>query len=298
MSDRPVCSYEGSTYSTEFWTSDRAYEDAVERVAMRAMLPPKGGTLVEIGAGFGRLADLYQGYDTVVIFDYASTQLEQAVERLGTQGPGGKPAYIFVQADFYKQPFVNGTFDTVTMIRTLHHAMDAPAVLKGISDMMKPNGTLVMEFANKQNIKAIGRWLLKKQAWSPFSHEPVEFVELNFDFHPKWIWSQFAKLGLQREAVRTVSHFRMDVLKKHVPTAWLVAMDSLAQHTGPLWQLSPSVFVRARADAERPAAAPGVFFRCPACGAPLGAPPQTEFPCDCGLTWKKQGEIYNFRDPA
>ena len=72
MNNRPICNYEGSRYSTEFWDTSRAYEDAVERVAMRALLPPTGRTLIEIGAGFGRLADLYAGYDTVVIFDYAT----------------------------------------------------------------------------------------------------------------------------------------------------------------------------------------------------------------------------------
>ena len=65
-------------------------EPVVERVALRAMLPPTGRTLIEIGAGFGRLADLYKGYDTVVIFDYASTQLTQAVERLGEGGVDGR----------------------------------------------------------------------------------------------------------------------------------------------------------------------------------------------------------------
>ena len=31
------------------------------------MLPPQGQTLIEIGAGYGRLADLYAGYETVVV---------------------------------------------------------------------------------------------------------------------------------------------------------------------------------------------------------------------------------------
>ncbi|HRT31545.1 MAG TPA: hypothetical protein P5211_03925 [Anaerolineae bacterium] len=76
MSARPICNYEGSRYSTEFWDSSRAYEDGAERAALRVLLPPQGRRLIEIGAGFGRLADLYQGYETVVLFDYASTQLE------------------------------------------------------------------------------------------------------------------------------------------------------------------------------------------------------------------------------
>ena len=298
MDSRPVCNYEGSRYSTEFWDGSRDYEDAVERVALRAMLPPTGRTLIEIGAGFGRLADLYAGYDTVVIFDYANTQLTQAVERLGEGGAGGKPRYIYVQADFYHLPFVSGLFDTVTMIRTLHHAADAPAVLRGISDTLGPNGAFVLEFANKHNIKAILRYLLRRQKWSPFDLEPVEFVDLNFDFHPKWMWAQLQDVGLRREITRTVSHYRIGLLKRLVPTRMLTAMDALAQPTGALWQLSPSVFVRSRADADKAAAEDGGFFRCPACGSRLGAPPQAEFHCDCGKVWRREGSIYNFRDPA
>jgi SAM-dependent methyltransferase len=298
MSERPICNYEGSQYSTEFWTRDRDYEDAVERIALRALLPASGNRILEIGAGFGRLVDLYTQYDTIVIFDYARTQLEQAVERWGTEDHNGKPQFVFVQGDFYKLPFVPGLFDTVTMIRTLHHAADAPAVLRGIADVLGPNGAFILEFANKHNIKAIIRYWLRQQTWSPFSLEPVEFVDLNFDFHPRWIWSNLKSVGLTRELTRTVSHFRISFLKRWIPTRVLVAMDSLAQHTGPYWQLSPSVFTRARASQHKAKAPTDAFFRCPACKAPLGTMMETSFHCSCGLTWRQEGKIYNFRDPA
>ena len=297
MTERPVCSYEGSRYSTEFWDGSRAYEDAAERVALRALLPPTGRTLVEIGAGHGRLVDLYEGYETVVLLDYARTQLEQAVARLGEAAPGGSPRYLFVQADFYRLPFVAGRFDAVTMIRTLHHATDAPAVLQGVSEVLAPAGAFVLEFANKHNLKALLRYLLRRQTWSPFAREPVEFVELNFDFHPRWIWAQLARVGLAREAVRTVSHFRLGALKRLLPTSWLVRLDALAQPTGALWQWSPSVFVRARAGEEKSAAAEYAFFACPGCGASLGMPGQARYACPaCGASWQREGLIYNFRD--
>lgn len=298
MSDQPVCNYEGSQYSTEFWTQARAYEDAVERVALRALLPPSGGTLIEIGAGFGRLADLYAGHETVVLMDYARTQLEQAVERLGEGGVEGKPRYLFVQADFYQFPFVAGLFDTSVMVRALHHAADAPAVLRGVAEILRPHGKLVLEFASKHHLKAIARYLLRRQEWSPFDPAPVEFAALNFDFHPRWMWEQLEQAGLRRERVRTVSHFRIAALKRFIPTKLLAALDALAQPTGAWWQLSPSVLVRARAGAGKNTAAPGSFFRCPACGAALGAPPAAVFQCACGRTWRREGLIYNFRDPA
>ena len=296
--ERPICSYEGSRYSSEFWTQARTYEDAVERIALQALLPPRGETLMEIGAGFGRLAEMYSGYKTVVLLDYAHTQLSQAVERLGPGGAGGDPRYLYVQANFYHLPFVASRFDTVTMIRTLHHATDAAAVLRGVSEALAPKGAFVLEFANKRNVKAIIRYLLRRQRWSPFDRAPVEFVDLNFDFHPKWIWDQLARADLRRDAIRTVSHYRIGALKRWVPHRILVAMDAMAQPTGPLWQFSPSVFVRAIADATKSPAVPDAFFKCPACGASLGAPPQVTFNCQCGRTWQKKGEIYDFRYPA
>jgi ubiquinone/menaquinone biosynthesis C-methylase UbiE len=293
MNERPICSYEGSRYSTEFWTQARGYEDAVERIALRALLPPRGRRLLEIGAGFGRVVDLYQGYETIVLLDYAETQLAQAVERLGDDGP-----YVFVQANFYHLPFARGLFDAVTMIRTLHHATDAPAVLSEVSDVLGPEGAFVLEFANKQNLKAIARYLVGRQDWSPFERNPVEFVELNFDFHPRWIWAQLAHVGLEREAVRTVSHFRIQLLKRFLPTRLLASLDALVQPTGARWQLSPSVFVRSRAAAEKDPAPEGVFFRCPACGRPLeGLPPVASLSCACGETWTRNGAIYDFRWP-
>lgn len=298
MPERPVCNYEGSRYSTEFWTNTRAYEDAVERVALRALLPPQGKLLLEVGAGFGRLTDLYAGYDTVVIFDYAKTQLEQAVAHLGETGAEDMPRYIFVQGNFYQFPFVHGLFNTITTIRTLHHATDAPSVLQGIAAILGPGGNFVLEFANKQNLKAIARYVLRKQSWSPFEHQPTEFATLNFDFHPQWIWAQLEHAGLRRETVRTVSHFRIDSLKRYVPLPLLIALDTLAQSTGNLWQFSPSVFVHARAGMGKAAAPADAFFCCPSCGAALGAPPQVAFHCICGKTWKREGLIYNFRDPA
>ena len=297
MSERPVCSYEGSRYSTEFWDGSRAYEDGVERVALRALVPPTGRTLIEIGAGHGRLVDLYQGYDTVVLLDYARTQLEQAVARLGNAAPGGSPRYLFVQADFYRLPFVGGLFDAVTMIRTLHHAVDPPSVIQGVSEILAPDGAFVLEFANKHNLKALLRYLMRRQDWSPFERAPVEFVDLNFNFHPRWIWNQLERAGLTREGIRTVSHFRVDILKRLLPTSLLLRLDALAQPTGALWQWSPSVFVRSRASAGKQASADDAFFACPGCGTSLGTPGRARYLCSsCGASWQCEGQIYNFRD--
>ena len=177
----PVCDYEGSDYQSTFWDqADRQYEDKVEEIALRRLLPPQGDLLLETGAGAGRNTPRYTGFKHVVVLDYSLSQIEQARRRLGAD-----PEYIFVVADAYRLPFVAGLFDTSTMIRVIHHMSDAPLALHTQHRVLAPGGTFILEFANKRNIKSITRYLLRRQAWDPFSREPVEFAELNFDFHPR-----------------------------------------------------------------------------------------------------------------
>lgn len=293
---RPICDYEGSAYRSEFWGQGREYEDAVERVALRGLLPPTGRRLIEIGVGYGRLVPLYAGYEEVVFFDYAHSQLQQARELWGEAGAGGRPRYVYVAGDFYNLPFAPGLFDAVTMVRVLHHAADVPAVLHGIEQILAPGGTFVLEFANKRNLKAILRYALRRQTWSPFDREPVEFAELNFDFHPAWIRERLAEAGLQVQWQRTVSHFRLGFLKRTLPTGLLVALDRLLQPTGGLLQLSPSVFVRCRARAEKPAAPEGAFFRCAACGSVELADVGQALSCTaCGARFAVREGVYDFK---
>jgi hypothetical protein len=73
-------------------------------------------------------------------------------------------------------------------------------------------------------------------------------------------------------------------------------MDRLCQPTGSLWQLTPSVFVRAAAPAGKPAAPHGEFFRCTACGATSLTERQEELNCtECGARFPKREGIYDFR---
>ncbi len=291
----PVCDYEGSDYRTRFWQDQgRNYEDLVERVALQRMMPPTGNTLIEIGAGFGRLADEYQGYDKVVLFDYSRTLLREAQEMLGDD-----PRFIYVAGNWYNMPFVAGLFDTMVQIRTIHHAADVPALFAQLARIARPNGRYILEFANKQNLKAIARYALKKQSWSPFARQPIEFVELNYDFHPQYIRTELKKTNFTPGKMLTVSHFRIPPIKKVVPTKLLVSLDSLAQHTGNWWQLSPSVFVDIVAPASGDTAVSDTFFACPTCTTPLpdvgnNGLMQCPNPA-CEAEWTVQNGLYDFK---
>jgi len=289
----PVCDYDGSDYQASFWEKGgRDYEDLVEAVALQRLLPKAGQILLEVGAGAGRNTPRYQGFERIVLLDYSLTQLQQAQARLGRSN-----RYTYVAANAYNLPFVAGLFDCATMIRTLHHMSDAPLALAQIRQVLRPEAAFILEYANKQNLKAILRYLLRRQSWSPFSRKPVEFVPLNFDFHPSSIreWLLREAFSIQRQL--TVSHFRTAILKRAIPLSLLVKMDSLAQLTGNLWQLTPSVFVKAQAVGNTPEAKEGQFFRCPQCNSLELVETNSSLECTaCARTWQICDGIYNFRD--
>ncbi len=294
MTDRPpVCDYEGSQYQAEFWgTGERAYEDQSEARALKALLPVAGKLLLEVGAGAGRNTPRYAGFERIVLLDYSRTQLQQAQARLGRS-----ERYLYVAADVYRLPFAPGLFDAATMIRVIHHLAEAPAALGQVREVLQPQAVFILEFANKQNLKAIARWLLGRQAWNPFDPQPVEFVALNFDFHPRTMLDWLQKAGFTVCAVRALSYFRVPLLKQRLPTGLLVALDAALQPTGRFAQLSPSVFVKALAAGDGPRAAADQFFRCPACRSLDLSEQGDHLLCTaCRRHWPVRDGIYDFKN--
>lgn len=298
MTTPPVCDYEGSDYQTSFWDQGgRAYEDKAEEIALRRMLPTHGKLLLELGAGAGRNTPRYTGYGRILLLDYSRTQLQQARAKLGDS-----PRYTYVAADIYRLPFIDALFDGATMIRTLHHMADAPKALAQVRRVLAPQATFILEFANKLNLKAILRYALGRQNWSPFDPAPVEFVKLNFNFHPAAIRQWLQELGFHPEKTLTVSHFRIGLLKRLLPAGFLAAVDGLFQPSGAWFQVTPSVFVKATLAATAPENSVPEnsldWFQCPACGThPLNDQGDHLSCPGCRQKWAFRDGIYDFREP-
>ncbi len=292
-SARRICDYEGSDYRTRFWEGrGREYEDAVERLALRALLPPRGERLADVGAGYGRLVDLYRGYQQVILVDYARSQLLDARERLGDD-----PRFIFVAASAYHLPLADHALDAVVTVRLLHHLDDLGAAFGELARVLRPGGTYVLEHANKRHLKAILRYMLRRQKANPFDQTPYEFVPLNFDFHPAYVLRHLREAGFTIQARRAVSLFRLGALKRVLGPRVLTALESPLQSLlGPL-AVSPSVFVGARRElcdgVSRPVAS---IWRCPACHATDLTSMAEGLSChQCGAFWPLQDGIYDFR---
>lgn len=291
-----VIDYEGSTYRTDFWEGKgRDYEDRVERIALRRLLPRRGRRLLEIGAGFGRLTGEYDAFGQVVLLDYSLSQLQYAQETLGRSS-----RYVYVAADVYRMPFQPGVFDAATMVRVIHHMANAGAALAQVRRVLAPGAAFILEHANKRNLKALLRFAAKKQTWNPESLQPVEFVELNFDFHPQYIFNVLTSSGFEVQRRIPVSYFRLAMLKNILPVGLLAGLDGLTQLTGLLY--SPSVFVSSRATgrtANNISSADDAsgLFACPDCGGPLTRDGEQLVCVRESRRWAIRDGIYDFKAP-
>ncbi|MEZ4861216.1 MAG: class I SAM-dependent methyltransferase [Caldilineaceae bacterium] len=266
----PVIDYEGSGYKEEFWEGQgRDYEDAVERIALEQLLPAHGLRIAELGAGFGRLANLYQGYEQIVLFDYSRTLLADAVNRWGND-----ERFVFVAGNLYQLPLATGVLDSLVMVRVMHHLAEVPLALAQIARVLHKQSVAVLEYANKRNLKAMVRWWGRRQSWSPFAPEPIEFVDLNFDFHPRWMNQRLTDAHLEVYRQLGVSHFRLPLLKKRVSAQRLAHLDKRLFQMGGHYPVAPSIFAQVRLSVPQPrvmAQTTGkdiaALFRCPDCRA-------------------------------
>jgi SAM-dependent methyltransferase len=298
-----ICDYENSPWRTEFWRG-RDYEDRAERIALGRMLPPRGTRLCEIGAGFGRLADFYRGYERVILLDYSRSMLRDAREQLASRLSPLAPRFLFVAADLYNLPLANNALDTVVTVRVLHHVADIPRAFAEIARVVRPQGTYLTEFANKRHLKAMLRYALSfgfaqdRRAPNPFALEPYEFVKLNFDFHPRYIAENLRAVNFVIQDKRAVSIFRLALLKRVIPGSILAALDGVLQSPISNLYLSPSIFLRAESRKPGAPARNDALWRCPACSSTDIAESRDALTCRaCSRMYPIVDGMIDFKEP-
>lgn len=104
------------------------------------------GTLLDVGTGTGRMAELFAPHaGHVTALDRNPEMLHVARARL-QQYPAG--LIDLVQGDFLALPFAERAFETVLFHQVLHYALDPGAVLTEAARVTKAGGTIaVVDFA-------------------------------------------------------------------------------------------------------------------------------------------------------
>ena len=133
----------------EEWDTIRSLHSPDQRVeaALAEALGDKPlGSLLDVGTGTGRIAELFAPRASqVTAFDKSPEMLRIARARLQHQPAG---SVDLVQGEFTALPFAAAAFDTVTFHQVLHYAQEPETVLAEAARVTRPGGTIaVVDFA-------------------------------------------------------------------------------------------------------------------------------------------------------
>ncbi len=238
---------------SSYW-QNREYEWEAERIALEKLfsyIPGKEQKIIlEIGGGFGRLAAIYAPFfKDVILLEPSAKLLKEAQANLANQ-----KNIIFLAGRGEAIPQESKSTDAALMVRVSHHFQDLNPVLKEINRILKPQGFLILEFANKIHFKARLRALVKgdfsfRKNLTPFdqrrqSRKDPEMVFLNH--HPKAVLNALSENNFEVKKILSVSNFRSPFLKKILPQKWLLFLEKNIQELLATFWFGPSIFILAR----------------------------------------------------
>ena len=252
--DIDIADYDQSDYDyIQFWQT-RQYENQSEQMALDRLLPKAGDALIDLGGGFGRLAKLYSPrFSRCMLLDYSQKNLDQA--KILSQTAGIANLEI-KRGNIYDLPFKDKKFDTILMVRTIHHLLEPEKAMLEAARILKPDGTFILEFANKIHLKArVRAWLRGDLKFtknlepnSPNSlKSPNAPTGILINYHPQHIQQMLESAGFVIKKKISVSHFRIPILKKIIPLPILLFFESLFQRLSQIFlthfYLGPSIFL-------------------------------------------------------
>lgn len=141
------------------WDEVRALGLPAEAIdaALLDALPARVGRLLDIGCGTGGLLERVAGrIEEGVGVDASRDMLALARTRLAERGL----SHIAVrQADMYRLPIADASFDAVTLQMVLHYAEDPAVALAEAARVLRPGGTLlIVDLAPHQRADLLGAY--------------------------------------------------------------------------------------------------------------------------------------------
>ena len=222
LEGRPHSLYEGIEYR-EFWDGLQRHKlDELERAIVRNLLPFSGHRIIDVGCGYGRLADCYlESFQQVIMVDGSMSLLHQAIEQ--TKGQA-----IYIACDVANLPFRPASFDTVLLIRVFHHISDSRTFLKELHRILCNDGTFIFSYRNKRNALRTIQWFLKRNTENPFTIDPGGIGSPLIRHHPKAVHRMLLELGFAGMRYYGAGVFdwlagKLGSLGKQIPTGRLLA---------------------------------------------------------------------------
>jgi len=239
------------TYDYPSYWEGREYEHFSEVHALRSLLSniPKVDSVIEIGAGFGRLTPIYGFRAKRVILTDPSAKLLKMARKTN---PDKKIKLIQSKIENLDDKVRAKSADLVICVRVLHHVEDLDKAITGIERLMKKRSYLILEFPNKRHAKASVSEALKGNI--TYSHDifPKDIRSerskkantLPFiNYHPDVVFETLEKHDINIIEKRSVSNIRNSFIKKHIPLEALLFLEKIVQKPLSPICFGPSIFV-------------------------------------------------------
>jgi ubiquinone/menaquinone biosynthesis C-methylase UbiE len=253
MQNKPKVFYNDPSFDYKKYWSTREYENQSEKIALKKLLAliSKKGTLIDIGGGFGRLTSEYAPLFKSCLLVEPSEKLLDEAKKLCSKYKNLSVGKSFVE----KLPVGSESFDVALLIRVLHHLTNLSQVIKEVKRVLKPNGYLILEFANRIHFKNCLKAFIRLDFKFFTDHTPKDIsqklrVAPFFNYHPNQIKTLFLGNGFKIIKSLPVSNFRHPLCKRLIPLKVLLSLESFLQLLTsyfPFLKYSgPSIFILAQ----------------------------------------------------
>lgn len=236
----------------QFWHG-REYEDKAEKICLKKLLAkiPQKNSIIDIGGGFGRLAEIYaQEFEKCLLIDPSEKLLNLAKKNLKNF-----KNIKFQTGTGENLPVEDASFDVALMVRVVHHLPNPEKAFQEASRVLKPQGFLILEFANKIHFLArLRSWLMADfgftsnlESVDQRSAKSIASGTIPFlNHHPEFIKQNLEKSGFKVISSLSVSNFRHPILKKIIPLILLLFLESKIQRLTSKCYFGPSIFILAQ----------------------------------------------------
>jgi ubiquinone/menaquinone biosynthesis C-methylase UbiE len=280
--------YEGVEYKNFWKETSRRNLDLLEQVIISSLIPVQGCRIVDIGCGFGRLADCYlDRFVQVTMLDGSMSLLRQAQKTVGTRA-------TYVAADANHLPFRPASFDCLLLMRAFHHLHDSKVILSEVGRVLCSKGTFVFNYCSKLSLRQWFLWLLRRNRRNPLSLSPAGVGTDFISHHPKYVHQL-----LKQNGYSDIKYLGAGILDKipdrsgHlVPLArWLAPFFGLTK-------LAPWINCRAVVSSPKTQDVKNEtddIFICPSCHGDLTCRPGAYICTSCTAAYSIEDGIIDFR---
>jgi ubiquinone/menaquinone biosynthesis C-methylase UbiE len=249
VGNSPAAFYDAYDYGT-FWKG-RDFEHLADHIAVSrllTMIPPPHRCLVDVGAGTGRMAPLYEmKWESFILLDPSKEQLRVAHEKLSHPE---KAEFALGSAESI--PLVDASCDTAICIRVFHYIESPRRAIRELYRILVPGGYLILEIPNKRHAKARLKALYSPRTKQELaSRDPKHISEKNATFvfvnhDPEAIRDTLLTERFEIIETLSVSNFRHHIFKKILPLSWLLFFEKTLQLPFAKFWFGPSVYFLVR----------------------------------------------------